>query len=332
MKAAIAPVVGHAEPIAEFLAAAASGTMHHAWLLTGSEGVGKATFARAAALRLLVGGQVPGAIEAGLTVPSGHPARTLMEAGSHPDYRVLTRLPKDADKPDEELARSITIAQVRSLGGMFATAPSMGRRRVVVIDAIDDLERGGANALLKNLEEPPVGTIFLLVSHAPGRLLPTIRSRCRLLRFGRLDREELLTVLGRVLPDSDADEHASLADSGDGSPGRALRYAGLDVAGLDKALATLLTNGDPSNALRSQLARQLSGKAAQPRYAAFLDRAVSAIAEAARTRSEASLAAALDAYRAARDLAGATLGLSLDPAATVFEMAGIVAGLACRAA
>ncbi len=327
MRGAITPIVGHADPVAELVAAAAGGALHHAWLLTGPEGVGKASFARAAALWLLAA--APSG--EGLSVADRHPARSLMEAGSHPDFRLLARLPKDADKADEELARSITVAQVRSLGPMFATAPSMGSRRVVVIDAIDDLERGGANALLKNLEEPPGGTIFLLVSHAPGRLLPTIRSRCRPLRFGRLGRNDVLTVLDRLLPDAGDRERASLAEAAHGAPGRALRYAGLDVAGLDEALAALLATGDPTNALRLRLAKQLSGKVAQPRYAAFLDRAVGMIAETARGHSGSTLAATLDAHAAARDLAGAALGLSLDPAATVFEMAGIVARLARRA-
>lgn len=332
MNDAVAPIIGHAEALAEFVVAAQGGSLHHAWLLTGPEGVGKASFARAAALRLLAQAQAPATLAPGLDVPGGHPTRALVEAGSHPDLRTLTRLAKDADKPDEDLARSITIAQVRGLGAMFATAPAMGARRVVVIDSIDDLERGGANALLKNLEEPPAGTVFLLVSHAPGRLLPTIRSRCRLLRFGRLDRSDMAAVLARAMPEMAEAERASLVDAGDGSPGRALRYAGLDVAGLDAALSALLTGGDPGNALRSRLARELSGKAAQARYAAFLDRAVSIVAEAARSRSGSALAAALDAHAAARDLAGAALGLSLDPAATVFELAGIVAGLARRAA
>src|SRR3546814_4927885 len=98
--------------------------------------------------------------------PADNPTRALIAAGSHPDFRLLQRLPKDADKPGENLARSITIAQVRTLQAMFAITPSMSPRRVVLIDAVDDLERGGANALLKSLEEPPAGTIFLLVSHA----------------------------------------------------------------------------------------------------------------------------------------------------------------------
>ncbi|MEO5867963.1 MAG: DNA polymerase III subunit delta', partial [Sphingomonas sp.] len=132
-----------------FAAAMTSGALHHAWLFAGPEGVGKASFARMVALRLLAEGAA-GAMARGFDVPDGDRTRALIAAGSHPDYRELARLPKDADKPDQGLARSITIAQVRSLQPLFVTTPSMSSRRVVLIDAIDDLERGGANALLKN--------------------------------------------------------------------------------------------------------------------------------------------------------------------------------------
>ena len=298
----MAAVIGHAAAREAFASAVRAGTLHHAWLLVGPQGVGKATFARAAAIELLAAG--------------GDPARTeaLIEAGSHPDYRRLARLPKDAEKPEQDLARSITIAQVRSLQPMFATSPSMGSRRVVVIDAADDLERGGANALLKSLEEPPAGTIFLLVSHAPARLLPTIRSRCRVLRFAALADGEVGAVLREQLPEEDDLE--PLVAIAEGSPGRAIRYAGLDVA-----------EGDRDNARRLALGRSLAGKAASARYEAFLERAPAIIARAARGRSGPALKAALDAHAAARDLAGAALGLSLDPQSTAIEMAGIAATL-----
>lgn len=310
---------------AAFAAALAGGSLHHAWLLTGPGGVGKATFALAAATRMLAQASAGGTLPPGLDVPDAHPARALIAAGSHPDLRIMRRLPKDADKP--ELARSITIAQVRALQPMFATTPSLGPRRVIIIDAIDDLERGGSNALLKNLEEPPAGTIFLAISHAPGRLLPTIRSRCRLLRFEPLEPSDADAVLREALPNADEDEIAALVRVGEGSPGRALRYAGLDVAGLDSAIAGIAADGDPSNARRVKLAKALAGKPAQARYEAFLERVPTFIGRAARDRSGPPLATALDAHAAARDLAGAAVGLSLDPQATVFEMAGIVARL-----
>jgi DNA polymerase-3 subunit delta' len=317
------PLVGHRAAQAAFAAALARDSLHHAWLFVGPAGVGKAMFARQEAARLL-------ATSASDQPAGGDPAertRALIEAGSHPDYRVLARLPKDPDKPDQDIARSISIAQVRGLQSMFATRPSMGERRIVIIDAADDLERGGANALLKRLEEPPEGTVFLLISHAPGRLLPTIRSRCRLLRFEALTDSDMKTVLAEALSDASPSDLDALVAAGEGSPGRALRYAGLDIAGIDAALAGIATDGDRDNARRIKLGRALAVKAAAPRYQAFLERAPALIAREARQRSGAPLKVALDAHAAARDLAGAALGLSLDAHATVFEMSAIVARL-----
>lgn len=311
-----------------FAAAMASGALHHAWLFAGPAGIGKATFARAAALRLLAQG-AGAVLPPGFDVPADDPQRKLIVAGSHPDYRELTRQPKDGDKIGTDLARSIPIAQVRALGTMFATRPSMSDRRVVIIDAVDDLERPGAsNALLKNLEEPPQGTIFLLVSHAPGRLLPTIRSRCRQLRFDPLNDDAMTAVLREHLPTADAAEMAALVRIGQGSPGRALGFAGLDLAALDQALAAIARDGDPNNARRVKLAKSLALKAAQPRYEAFLDRASAFIAAAAPARSGERLRTALDGYDEARNLSATARALTLDAQATVYEMAGIVARLA----
>ncbi|PZQ60706.1 MAG: DNA polymerase III subunit delta' [Sphingomonas taxi] len=320
---------GQQAAVDAFLAAAASGAIHHAWLLAGPQGVGKGTFAQAAALRLLAEAMSPGELPPGLEVPPTHRAAMLAAAGSHPDLRVLRRLPKK-DKEDE-LARSITVDQVRALGPFLGTMPSLSPRRVIVIDAADDLERPGAsNALLKSLEEPPAGTIFLLVSHAPGRLLPTIRSRCRVLRFDPLGEADMTAVLRRELPDADADEIAALVRSGDGAPGRALGYAGLDLAGIDAALEAIARDGDPGLARRVALARALSPKAAQARYEAFIDRVPTVIARMTALRTGADLRDALDAYDEARAVAAAARGLSLDAQGTVYELAGIVARLASR--
>lgn len=309
-------------------AAMEGGALHHAWLIAGPEGVGKGSFARAAALRMLAAAAEPAALAPGWEVPGETRTAHLFASGAHPDYRELVRLPKDPDKPDEALARSITIAQVRSLQALFATKPALSDRRVIVIDSIDDLERGGANALLKSLEEPPAGTIFLLVSHAPGRLLPTIRSRCRLLRFEALDPEQVSAIVRETLPDATPREIEALVRAGEGSPGRALGFAGLDLAALETEMAALAETGDPSNAIRGRLAKLLGSKAAQPRYEAFLHRAPSFIAERAKLLSGDALRTALDAYVAARELGGAAIGLSLDAGATVFEMSGLIARLA----
>lgn len=320
-------LIGHDAQTAAFCEAKASGKLHHAWLLAGPQGLGKARFADMAALRLLAeaAGPMPGG--EGLAVSADHPTARLIEAGSHPDFRRLERLPRDGTG---ELARSISIAQARALQGLFATTPSMSHRRVIVIDSIDDLERGAANALLKNLEEPPAGTIFLLVSHAPGRLLPTIRSRCRLLRFGALDDAAMERVLRRALPEADDGEIAALVRAGEGSPGRALGFAGLDIAALDTAMAHLAASGDPGNATRIALARSLAAKAAQMRYEAFLQRAPGFIARAAGERRGQALADALALWEECRTLATSAVGLSLDPQSVVFQIGTLIAGLAPR--
>lgn len=316
-------LIGNTAARTAFEAALAGGALHHAWLIAGPEGVGKGAFARSAAAMLL-GGGVAG--------------EALIAARSHPDLIVVERevwdkksppaiVPHDERKDDDAVARSIRVPQVRALRAQLTQRPALGDQRAVVIDAVDDLEREGANALLKSLEEPPGGTTFLLVSHAPGRLLPTIRSRCRLLRFGLLDDDETTAVLRDAAPDLSPAELAALVRAGQGSPGRALRFAGLDIAGLDSAIAAIATDGDRDNARRGALARALAAKAAQARYAAFLDRVPAYLAEAARHRSGPTLAATLALQAKARELAGAAIGLSLDPQATVWEMAGLLAGL-----
>ena len=318
-------LIGQDSQIAAFRETALSGRLHHAWLLTGPEGVGKASFALAVATRLLAEAAGPAIELPWPETPPDHPIAHYVRAGSHPDLRILARLTREKS---DELARSITVEQVRSLQGLFATTPSLSLRRVVIIDAIDDLERAAANALLKNLEEPPTGTVFLLISHAPGRLLPTIRSRCRLLRFGALSGPEMATVLQRTLPAEARDEIDALVRTGEGSPGRALDFAGLDIGALDAAMDRLVREGDRTNALRAALSKQLTPKSAQGRYEACLQRVPARIAAEARLREGPALAEALELWSEARRVAESAVHLSLDPATTVFELATMLTRLA----
>jgi DNA polymerase-3 subunit delta' len=316
---------GHDDAVASFKESLASGRLHHAWLISGPEGIGKALFADKAALRVLAEGAGPPVDLPGLDVLEDHRIAKLVSAGSHPDLVRLERLPKDSGG---ELARNINIDQVRGLQRLFATTASFSSWRVVVIDSIDDLERSAANALLKSLEEPPATSLFLLVSHAPERLLPTIRSRCRLLRLSPLGNEAMTSALAAALPDAETKEIDALRDAGQGSPGRAIAFRGLDIAALDKALKELAEQGDPSNARRSQLAQTLGLKSAQPRYEAFLSRVPSVIASAAKSRRGTALAQALALWERASELAGSATRLSLDPQVVTFELAGMVAALA----
>lgn len=311
---------GHDQAVAAFMTALGSGRMHHAWLLSGPTGVGKALFADKAALRLLAGDEGNG-----FDVADDHSAARLVDAGSHPDLARLERLPRESGG---DLARNISVAQVRGLQRLFATTASIAPWRVVVIDSIDDMAREAANALLKNLEEPPANTVFLLVSHAPERLLPTIRSRCRTVRFTPLQDDVMAPALRQALPDADDAEIAGLLAAGNGSPGRALALRGLDMHALEATMRSLARDGDPFNAGRSKLAAALSPKSAQPRYEAFLARVPSVIAEYARDRRGPALADALRLWERATDLAGSATRLSLDPQSTVFELAGLLAALA----
>ena len=315
---------GHDAAVAAFLDAHASGRLHHAWLLTGPEGIGKARFADGAALRVLAEGAGPPIDAAGLDVPENHRIAKLVAAGSHPDLMRLERLTKESGT---ELARSITVDQVRGLQRLFTTTATFSPWRVVVIDAIDDLERPAANALLKSLEEPPPNSLFLLVSHAPERLLPTIRSRCRQLRLSALGPDAMAAALSGALDDPEPGEIDELVRIGEGSPGRALAFRGLKIEALDRAMQALAEEGDPTNARRARLAAELAPKSAQSRYEAFLARAPSFVASIARDRRGPALAHAIQLWERARDLAGGATRLSLDPHSVVFELGGMLASL-----
>lgn len=318
------PLFGQDEAIAVFRSGLESGLLHHAWLIGGPQGVGKATFAEKAALRILAQGAGPPVNAPGLDVPDDHPIARLVAAGSHPDLMRLER----AEKDNGELARAISVDQVRGLQRLFATTASLSPWRVVIIDAADDLERSAANALLKNLEEPPPNSVFLLVAHAVQRLLPTIRSRCRQLRLSTLGDDAMASALQAALPDADPSEIKALVAAGEGSPGRAVAFRGLDIGGLDSAMAKLAAHGDTTGRERAALAAALALKSAQPRYEAFLARAPSFIAAAARERRGPALAEALRLWERAAKLAGSAKGLSLDPQSVVFELAGMIASLA----
>lgn len=320
------PMFGHDAAVAAFRQDLDGGRLHHAWLISGSEGIGKALFAGKAALHVLASGE--GGQGPGLDVPDEHPIAKLVEARSHPDLMHLQRLPRESG----ELARSITVDQVRGLQRLFSTTTSLSPWRVVIVDAADDLERGAANALLKNLEEPPPHSLFLLVSHASERLLPTIRSRCRQIRLSLLEDDVMTSALQAALPDAEAAEVEELRAVGKGSPGRAIAFRGLDIGSLDAAMQRLTREGDAANAIRSQLAQSLALKSAQPRYEAFLARAPSLIAAIAKERSGAALAESLRLWERATALAASATHLSLDPQSVVFELAGMLATLAPKKA
>ena len=318
-------IVGQDKAVEQFASAWASRKLHHAWLLAGPRGVGKASFAHAAARRVLADAAGPASSLPGVETSDDHPMVRLVEARSHPDMRQLERL---VNEKTGNLARSISVDQVRSLADLFDLSPAMSDWRVVIIDSVDELEPAGANALLKMLEEPPPNSIFFLVSHAPGRLLPTIRSRCRRLDFQALDDDAMTSVLELAAPETSASERAKIVAMSFGSAGRALAFAELGLAKIEDAATAILRQGDPTNARRSELASELGKRGAGERYAAFLELAPTLIAREARQVDGARRERALDAYARARELASVAPRVSLDPAATVFQLGGILASVA----
>jgi DNA polymerase-3 subunit delta' len=318
-------IVGQDRAVEQFASAWAGRKLHHAWLLAGPRGVGKASFAHAAARRVLADAGGPPIDRPSLETPDDHPMVKLVEAGSHPDMRWLQRL---TNEKTGNLARNIGVEQVRSLGGFMGMTAALSPWRVAVIDSVDDLEKSAANALLKMLEEPPPSTLFFLVSHAPGRLLPTIRSRCRRLHFDALDDDAMTSILEKRSPSLSAAERKRIVAMSFGSAGRALAFAELGLAKLEEAAVAILRQGDPTNARRAELASDLGKKASAERYAAFLELAPSLIAREARGLRGPALERALDAYTKARELAAIAPRVSLDPAATVFQMGSFLADVA----
>ncbi|TGN67381.1 DNA polymerase III subunit delta', partial [Paracoccus liaowanqingii] len=214
-------VIGQDAAIAAFTEAARGGRLHHAWLLTGPRGVGKATLAWAIARWLLAGGD-----SADLAVDPTTPEARRIKALSEPRLQLIRR-PWD-DKAGR-LRAEITVDEIRRLLSFFHLSAAEGGRRVAIIDAADDMNIAAANALLKVLEEPPKDALILLVAHQPASLLPTIRSRCRTLRLSPLAPRQMAGILSDMGIDEDAEALAALSG---GSVGEALRLAG--QGGLDR--------------------------------------------------------------------------------------------------
>ncbi len=224
---------GHEAALASLHHAAGAGRLHHGWLISGAPGIGKATLAFRFARWLLAG-----AASADLSLPADSPVFRRVAAGTHPDLFTVER--RLNDKKDR-LQSVIVIETVREAIGFMHHTPSEGGWRVVIVDGAEDMNPQTANALLKMLEEPPARAILLLVTAAPGRLLPTIRSRCRALALSPLPESDVAALLADYAPELGADERARLAGLAEGSIGTALTLAaqgGVALAGLvDEVLA-----------------------------------------------------------------------------------------------
>ncbi len=307
-------LIGHDEAWAAWRAALAGERMHHAWLLSGKAGLGKTAFATAAARELV----------------SAAPGMT-----QHPDILLLTygpRTKEDEKKRDDakpfELARSIRIGQIRDIQRRLTTRSTLGERRAVIIDPADDLERAAANALLKSLEEPPVGTFFLLVCHSPAKLLPTIRSRCRTLRFPAVPDEALARFLAQMTNDAGPDERAAAVAAAAGSPGAALAFVEMGLARAARTMRHIRDSGDPAFTARGELAALIGAKPDRDRLRAVLDLARAIVGEEI-ARLPATLAARrIVAHEGLVRLTGEFLSYNYDTGLLALEIGNLLAGCA----
>lgn len=258
---------GQTQAEADFLDAFGAGRLHSGWLITGPRGVGKATLAWKIATFLLSDPEVGLFGDPTLAIDPDHPDARLVQAGAHPRLSLIRR---PWDEKTKKLKSDITVDAVRGLKKFFNMSAADGGRRVVIVDAADELNRNAANAILKELEEPPANCTILLIAHQPSRLLPTIRSRCRELRCARLGAEDLQRALAQAGHPSDQSE--SLAALAGGSAGDAIRLLNHDGLALYAELVKAfdkLPRIDRPTALR--LADGCVGRGAEVRFGMTLD-------------------------------------------------------------
>ncbi|ESX21072.1 DNA polymerase III subunit delta' [Mesorhizobium sp. LSJC264A00] len=279
-------LVGHEQAAAMLAAAYRSGKLPHAVIFAGPIGIGKATLAFHLAHHLL---KHPAFDQAPDVFAVPDPASSLFRqiaTGAHPGVLHLTRPLNDKTKSFKTV---VTVDEIRKVNRFLSLTSHDGSYRVVIVDPADDMNTNAANALLKNLEEPPSRTLFILIVHAPGSLLPTIRSRCQMVRLTPLDAGSLMSVLETVEPPppSDPAARAALAERAGGSARNAIlltQYGGLEIAG---TLDALVTSGRSDIAGAYRLAEAVAGRDQAIQFDIFNRRAIDLLSTGA---SEAALA------------------------------------------
>ncbi|MDE1466750.1 DNA polymerase III subunit delta' [Aurantiacibacter sp. D1-12] len=309
--------IGHDDAWAEWRRALSGERMHHGWILSGRKGVGKSAFALAAARELVA--------EEGISQPEG----------DHPDVLYISHPPKNdteakkrADGKPFELARNIKIEQIRQLQQRLTTRPTLGSRRAVIIDPSDDMEAPTANALLKSLEEPPEGTFFLLIAHRIGRLLPTIRSRCRVLSFPRVSDADMEAVLAREAPQASGEMRDAAIAAASGSPGAAIDFVELDLGKIHTLMQKIAVNGDPDFAMRGQLAAAMGARPKREKQLAAVELARAVVAERMDHVSHADIPAMVDTHQELVRLAAQAPTANFDAGLLIMEIGTLLSKLA----
>ncbi len=261
-----ANVIGHANAISAFLEQHSSGRLHHAHLVTGPKGIGKATLCLRFASHLLKHHRMPTTVTELETADLSHPVDAQIAARSHPNILHMTRPWDDKTK---KFKTQLTVDEIRKTITFFGTSRGEPGWRIAIVDSADDMNQNAANALLKVLEEPPTDTVFFVLSHSPAKVLPTIRSRCQHLPLKALEEDELLRVLDRlgVTGSLSEDDKAMMAHLAQGSVRDAILLAqedGLELYNRFRQLCDALPNSDWASI--HALADMVIGKGKEERY------------------------------------------------------------------
>jgi len=237
-------LIGHEASEATLRSLFNSGRLPHALLLSGSRGIGKATLAFRLARFVLSGGEGAGAdmfgaaAKSDLAISPDSGVFRRVAAGGHADLLTVERA---FDPRRKRLRSEIVVDDVRQIGAFLHLTAAEGGWRIVIVDGADAMNRSAGNALLKILEEPPRRALLILVAHSPGKLLPTIRSRCRQMKLSALPAESVRLLLARFCPDLDGSAVSSIADLAEGSIGRALDLAGSGGVELYRTVIAMLS-------------------------------------------------------------------------------------------
>ncbi|MCO6385635.1 DNA polymerase III subunit delta' [Aliihoeflea sp. 40Bstr573] len=291
-----AELFGHVAEGDELARAYRGGKFHHALILSGPRGIGKATFAFRLAYHLFANPDPAQAPSILARPDTGSTLFRLMAQGAHPSLLHLTRPTADRGAGFKS---AVTVDEIRRVGRFLSMTSHDGGYRVVIVDAGDDMNRNAANALLKSLEEPPQRTLFLLVVHSIGRMLPTIRSRCQLLKLKPLASDDLAAALRAVSPGAETVAGLSpgeLAAKAGGSVREALlmtQFGGLDIA---NAVDAVVSGGRFDVAAAYRIADAVGGRDATVQFRLFneyIARMAEERAQAAGHAGDAELAARL---------------------------------------
>ena len=266
-------LVGHRAAEAEMLSAYREGRLAHAWLIGGREGTGKATLAWRFARFLLAhpdptARAVREAVD--LSTPATHPASRQLAAVAHPDFSLIRR---EWNPKTKNFSTEIRVEDIRAGLQVFQLSAAFGGWRIAIVDSADDLNRAGANALLKLIEEPPPRSLILVVAHRPGQVLPTIRSRCRRLLLEPLSPEEIGQVVGQLgAPWNGLDPGAvrEAAARADGSVRETLQRLDPDSQGVGALIDAVVSRlPRPDMKVVHRLADAVSGRAASDKFEAL---------------------------------------------------------------